>query len=418
MFKKQTLLLACTTVLFFTSCFGGKAPTAKLSNWTPVGTSTTTLPEFIFPGAVFTLDNLNNPVVGYSDESPIGTSTSDVHVRRWTGSTWEILGGALTRPSIQAYVNGIAVDNQNRPIVAYEELNFGLTVKRWNGTNWEEQGEALPTAVAFAFTLDNNQLPIAVIQQEQFAPDLASKTFVARLENGQWTQIGSALASNQKPFLIKRAQIKVDKLGQITTAFMNSKDSTDSDFGNIVVKRLDGNDWLELGAGLTNNDASISAELDLTLDSDGIPYIAWTKRNTAEEATTKGTVGVQIRKWTAKTWLNVVGSFPSETSKETLDPSIVVEPNGSIVLAYSAYNKDLYNNGPGYYSSIINRWTGTNWEPVSDGFLVETQFEPPYRFTTLDPQIIRATNGKIFVGFSFQFYFNGFLRAGFEIQSP
>lgn len=94
------------------------------------------------------LDAQGGPVVAWSESQ---ASASSLYVRRWNGSAWEPVGEALsataaggtpsaTRPSL-------ALDKKGAPVVAWEEADAvgvrQVHVRRWDGSAWKVLGEAL-----------------------------------------------------------------------------------------------------------------------------------------------------------------------------------------------------------------------------------------------------------------------------------
>ena len=105
-----------------------------------------------------------NPVVTWQE-------AGSIFVKRWTGTNWVSLKGALDKIITNtASLPSLTLQSDNQPIVAWQELN-GLTtdvlVKRWTGSTWEWVGSEVDKSInrnagqpAIAIRSDNNPIII------------------------------------------------------------------------------------------------------------------------------------------------------------------------------------------------------------------------------------------------------------------
>lgn len=108
------------------------------------------------------LDASGNPVVAWTERNK--TSLADeAHVKRWTGTAWQDLGGALnslivTAFDADAYTGGIVVDGSGAPVLALAALvapsQFNTELRRWNGSAWLRLGSALLSAYPYDLVVD------------------------------------------------------------------------------------------------------------------------------------------------------------------------------------------------------------------------------------------------------------------------
>lgn len=88
------------------------------------------------------VDQYDRPVVAWSEQDP-GDGLYNVYVKRWNGTAWVQLGGTLDLTTTRSvHYPRVIVDTSNRPIVSWTELDFlsnqsQYHIKRWNGTGWD-----------------------------------------------------------------------------------------------------------------------------------------------------------------------------------------------------------------------------------------------------------------------------------------
>jgi hypothetical protein len=96
-------------------------------------------------GPSLAVDRLGRPVVAWYEIDAADRNSSDVYVKRWNGQTWVLLGGKLDINPARGYSAlspSLAIDSQNRPVVAWtendnasNELSRNVYVKRWENEN-------------------------------------------------------------------------------------------------------------------------------------------------------------------------------------------------------------------------------------------------------------------------------------------
>ncbi|MCY1032715.1 Ig-like domain-containing protein [Corallococcus sp. BB11-1] len=112
-------------------------------SWEPVGGPLDALDGETSAGkASLALDAQANPVVAWAEYQPEGGLVSRLYVRRWTGTTWEPLGGALgtQEPATHLRNTTLRLDASGNPVVAWDEDGPGMVsdvyLQRWTGSSW------------------------------------------------------------------------------------------------------------------------------------------------------------------------------------------------------------------------------------------------------------------------------------------
>jgi Bacterial Ig-like domain/Bacterial Ig domain len=289
----------------------GNALNAKNWSWTLPGwlkfgddpVTSITISTFLY-GSFHALDGADNPVIAANQESsPQGL------MRRWTGSTWQ----SIPSPTEAAtdggsFITALAVDPSGNPIVSWQGRDANNAnrdnqyVSRWDGTAWKMIGGAL---------------------------DVASRLFP--------TVAAIALDAGGNPVV---AWAEADSYGYATP-------------NDLYVKRWDGSNWVQLGGHLEVNTNGAVQAIDLELDNNGNPVVAWQEYNADFIA--------YVKHWsaTSASW----ESLGPTVSTKAGTPSVVVRPNGEVLVAFT--------QNTGTTSKVeLKRWTAFGWEALAEPLLV------------------------------------------------
>jgi hypothetical protein len=220
----------------------------------------------------------NKPVVAYLERysADLTSESSSVYVRRWSGTTWQDLGGALTSPtSIRGL--SLAVGSSNTPIVAFATCpaSCSLYVKKWNGTNWVGMnGSATPAPVysgfvtSLALALDSTGKPSVV-----WAGDFLSPSVKVKRWNGtSWVNYGSGVALNPTGTGAYLPSLKLRSDNQPVVAYGERNASGHFD---AYVKRWIGTAWLTIANSLNNSPSGNASQASLVLSSNNNPSVSW-----------------------------------------------------------------------------------------------------------------------------------------------
>jgi hypothetical protein len=174
-------------------------------------------------------------------------------------------------------------------------------------------------------------------------------------EVGEGSASGGGISNNDEDSMFPAMAIAYDG-----TPYIAWDDNSSGDT-EIYIRRWDGSNWVEVGAGSASgggisNDDNTSDVPSLSIAPDGTPYLAW--RNYII-----GGSDIYVRRWNGVSWEEVgAGSASGGGISDTglaYFPSVVVAPGGAAYVAWSdaSQNSEIY----------LRRWNGRAWEEVGPG---------------------------------------------------
>jgi hypothetical protein len=300
--------------------------------WQQVGE---VLSEVGDPGGI-SLDSNGNPVVIFS-EYKADTDSDVVYVRKWTGSAWQQLGGSLMLdPTISSGTKQIALDSSNNPVVVWNEYkgNHNLYAKKWNGSAWQQLGGALD--IDLTQSASNPSLAMtpdgaAVVAWQEF-DGVTYKIHAKKWDGNMWQKLGGVL--NVKPTSAAYTPaVALDSSGNPIVAWTETVATS-----NIFVKKWDGAMWQQVGNTTLNMDTTKSGSLpDIQFDATGAPVVVW------KETLASGS-GIFAKKWTGSTWQQI-GSSPlnSNPAQETNRPALALDSQNNPFVGWVQAGTTLYN---------------------------------------------------------------------------
>ena len=385
--------------------------------WKPLGTSVTgngvsqaVSPKAVFDGSVAVGSN-GRPVIAYTEYPDANASQGAITVKRWTGTSWELLSGASGLG--QGYEPQVRVAPNGAIYVAWLKDNIsGLTEIRLRvrtGTTFDELGGSDSTAggisgindgitVPFSLALDLSGKPIVAflgladsgIVTPTGTPAIVTETqqvYVRRWTGSAWEFVGSDFsgggASNAVSFVsglgtvlhdADSPSLTVDSTGALVVAFtyLTTIDDEAAGTTDIYVTRWNDSAWVAVGpavpsgpgsagnggaGGVSNSDGG-SFNPSLAAGPSGHLALAW------EEDPGDGSTAVLVRRWNGVTWQELGGSATgsgfTDASGLNLLPQIAVDPDGRPVVAWQAL---LSFENPAQV--FVRRWNGTDaWDEL------------------------------------------------------
>lgn len=242
----------------------------------------------ISPGAAnmmqIAFDSSNNPYVLFRDHP----NQTRAVVVKFTNNTWSIVGGGALTTGF-ANEMALALDSQDTPYVVYSDGtdNYRLSVKKFNGTQWNYVGANKLTAgqsTNHAIAIGPNDVPYIAFSNG----DVSYKTTVLKFTGTQWETVGNNGFSVSST---RDNTLAFDSEGTPYVAYSdNGTPFVQPPFG--AIRKLVGNQWQPVGGGnftgptTTNQVQSVS----FALDSNDIPYVAYTDQSVSNKLTVKSLV--------------------------------------------------------------------------------------------------------------------------------
>jgi hypothetical protein len=385
--------------------------------WKPLGTSVTgngvsqaLSPKAVFDASVAVGPN-GRPVVAYTEYPDANASQGAITVKRWTGTTWELLSGASGVG--QGYEPQVRVAPSGAIYVAWlKDDSSGLTEIRLRvrtGTTFDELGGSDSTpggisgindgiTVPFSLALDLSGNPVVAflgladsgVVTPTGTPAIVTETqqvYVRRWTGSAWEFVGSDFsgggASNAVSFVsglgtvlhdADSPSLTVDSTGAPVVAFtyLTTIDDEAAGTTDIYVTRWNGSAWVAVGpavpsgpggpgdggaGGVSNSDGG-SFNPSLAAGTSGQLALAW------EEEPGDGSVAVLMRRWNGATWQELAGSATgsgfTEAGTTNLLPQIAIDPDGRPVVTWQAL---VSVENPAQV--FVLRWNGTDaWDEL------------------------------------------------------
>lgn len=306
------------------------------------------------------LDKNGNPVVVREE---FDGKSINLFVVRWTGTSWEKLGGGLktrSNPDFSADSPSIQIAPDGQPIVAwhegmgYESNNF-LHVARWTGTSWEQLGDISGIllerthALSISMQLTSTGLPIIAFNMEPEDIEGAA-IHVYQWSGSNWSMLGAPIHGDISS-VTQRPAISLDSADNPHVAF--------SDGYKLYVRRWNGNTWEELSHYAVAYTQYSIGNVFLAFDGNTKPLVFW--RHGENSPSSTQTLASQ---WSGTAWVSV--PFPTSGTQ-----IIVRSSNGQLQASWSDSNE-------AGITLNLYRHSGETGEQVSIPLNVEG--EDPFRF--------------------------------------
>ncbi|WP_266203368.1 Ig-like domain-containing protein [Pontibacter kalidii] len=241
----------------------------------------------------FALDRNGVPYVAYEDED----NGRNVSVMKFDGVRWVYVGTA----GIAVYVGSspsLAFSTDNTPYLAYSNYTgVGYSgkaiVKKFNGRDWENVGDAdfsAGHASGLSLAFDTNGTPYVAFSESPFGTGEADyKTTVMKFNDTDWENVGAPRFS---PGYAMGLSLALDANG---TPYLAYYDKSYGDHGGQVVRKFDGSNWVSTGGDVVSFGGS-AVNISLTVDTSGVPYIAFEETNNPTLMRFDGTSWIKVNR--------------------------------------------------------------------------------------------------------------------------
>lgn len=215
-------------------------------------------------------------------------------------------------PAANALRPSVAIDRQGRIVVAWVELQNGVSrafVRRWDGRQWGNMGGYLNV---------NPRFPASYV----------------------------SLALNQSGNpVVAFTEKNTEERGKVYGS------------GKLYIKRFDGRNWIQMGASPSKSENTVSDVPILRLDSKDYPVVCW-----SEIPPDFNVDHFYVSRWNGTRWVTVDrGSLTSDISSSSRSRSMIVNRRDEPILAFS---NQLFFNGYSNFQLYVGRWSGRFWRPL------------------------------------------------------
>jgi hypothetical protein len=309
-----------------------------------------------------TFDSKNYPVVLFSEDDPEIDiiAPSQVYVKRWTGSDWQLLGSRINSEFGHASTLQIIMDPSDNPIIAYSEnasvddavngVESKVYIKQWTGSVWKlVMGMDAPSYGFSNVYLKPDGKHILKIWE----PDLLT---VKQWSGSAWTTLKTVPVellpvSSSSNISVYDTSVVLDANNNPVVAWVEYDALMFADF-KLYVQRWTGSAWEAIGNQALNvNSNAYMAEVLLNIDKNNNPVLAWTEVDSQEDSSTRQ---LYMKRWTGSAWESLdEGSINMNKAKHAVPSSLSFDPQGNPVLSWN----ELGEVSRSYAKALIdNKW--------------------------------------------------------------
>jgi hypothetical protein len=304
------------------------------------------------------------PAVAWVDST---SGKPQIYLRRWTGNTWEELGGSASGQGISfalfsADQPAVALTPEGNPVVAWVSrtapmgASFEIYLKRWNGTAWEELGGSATVggvsqsgngySIDPAVAIDRNG---KIYVTWAYVPSGGGlRVYVKQWDGTSWGPLGASVTTGISGTNDGFAPaIRLDSTGAPIVAW-----NAEGAMCWIYVRRWDGTTWAELGTGSATGTGISGARgvsnPGMDIGADGIPVIAWWDNTSAARP-------ISAREYVAPSWQNIGTTSTTGCTAGTQFPVAIDSNNHPNVASYPT--------GGGAFH--VFHYDGTTWSELA-----------------------------------------------------
>ena len=191
----------------------------------------------------------NEPILAWSRQlfdPKRGVLDFNVFAGGWGGVVWNKIGAVSlnTNPERYAGAPSMVLDSADRPNVAFvqAERGFDVFVKRWSGSTWQQVGGSINNGTGLAGTpklaLNKNGTPTVAWLENKGS----IKVFVKRWDGLQWVALGGFLNIDPKSYA-ESLDLALDSSGNPTVVWSEEITQTQR---RIYAKHWNGKVWTGL----------------------------------------------------------------------------------------------------------------------------------------------------------------------------
>jgi hypothetical protein len=199
--------------------------------------------------------------VAWAEDSQMYVTS--VYAARWTGTSWDLSYGGIAQIGAQQPTLGVSPAGQ--PNVTWSSSIDGGGLSRWTGSAWAST--TFPNFGVVGLAFDSMQRPL-ITNTDTSADAILISAYVAA--SNSFPPAATAMTTAMSP---SGARLAVDGLGQILLAWSDSDGTT----RNVHLARFDGMTW-DTSFGIISaidGPNTPAANPALLVTPDGVPVLAW-----------------------------------------------------------------------------------------------------------------------------------------------
>ena len=274
------------------------------------------------------------------------TNFHNVYVSYWENGLWKPLGGALDRQiGRNAGVRSLALNASGTPFVVFQECfsasvpwetcpNNNVYVRRWNGSTWVNVGGALDTSVTnnateAAIAIGGDGLPVVTWQENGgasgiYPPSEATDIIVKKWNGFSWVRLGGALEVDPNEIALVPV-VAVDKQNRPVVAWQQTSPFTYT----VYAKRWNGVSWDQLGGALDRNINNSAGSPSIVMNSAGNPVVSFNEFVNTQH-------NVYVKRWvpSSASWANVGGTLDVSSSRDAIVSSVALTSTNKPIVAW------------------------------------------------------------------------------------
>jgi hypothetical protein len=230
------------------------------------------------------------------------TDSEDLHVSRWNGVSWSLVGGGLLRPrraedaGMAPPPTALVVDASGAPTVAWREaarapeVGHDLLASRWNGATWSRLGTTIESdGATFVWNLALalvDHAPIVSWSETIFPTTSASPIRAWDPVTASWTAIALSMGS-----AANAAQLVMKSDGTLTSV-------VDKNAGAIEIAYRTGGFWTVFGPPLPAMPATAATAPSPAAATTGELVVAWRETMASDSHLRVARLAADLGGWT------------------------------------------------------------------------------------------------------------------------
>jgi hypothetical protein len=280
-----------------------------------------------------TLLHGSNAACGNGEQVKAGTDSNGVpaYARGSLALTGGIAGNYTVRnlASSSSYTACFTADDAGALQSSPAAVNLTTTAapSQFESPSWSRFGSGTTGAHAISF------LAFAPDGTPYRSYDSSNTIWVEKYDGSSWSNVGAGITADG-PY---NAPLAFAPDGTLYIAYRDSVGGAHK----LTVKKYDGSNWVTVGnagfSGSLGDDSGYRGDLSLTVDPDGVPYVAFRDVSNSEKVT--------VMRYDGSAWATV-NTEPNPGRY----PKVMIAPSGTLYLGYLSGN-----------TATVRKYDGSSW---------------------------------------------------------